>query len=1167
MADPLDLIAQRESGGKPYVGWGGVDLSAAPLDKYGFPIWDGRPGPQGVSHAAGLYQIQPGTWRPYAEKLGVTDFSPASQRRVAEAIYADQGYAPWSSYNPRLAADIGQSGPVEGAYDPSIGAVRVHVYPRQPEEPSEPLMLLDALLGRHETEQVPAEQGNALLDQMLLGPQGSPQASGTPSGPTVGAETTNAITAPLEAPQRAFRDVGLPSAPPSVPPMATLGPQPTVTAPGVATPGPQAGGELLDELLGIGSAHAAPPPLQPTPTPTQTAPSPPMPAALAPTVPDEGGGGALLDKMLAVAGRVVGITAPALTPPVPLDPSQNAFTRGQLSIPQTVGQLAEGLWEGIKIPGEVVSGERAGTEEDALAFLPMVMGGAPAGTLGTGVRAGDAVRNLFHTPEARAAKTFQRAEAETARGDIREAVGNARRRKAQETAAVEELRRLSSSLVPDFERYIREVHAGGAPPPPAAMRLLDYMQGVGKLAPGDGTLVPMAKALRSAYDRVRTEIESEIENFAGRDDYVRQMWVETKGRGPNAPLPDSIRRAGRQGSGASLKEHKIPTISEGINAGRTPAILDPIENMLHYVSGMEDFLAWNRAHRIGVERGHISPTSAEGLVPLDGRLGGFVAPGYARIWNNYIGKGFHQWPAVGAIYDKALHAVNTVTAAKLGLSGYHAYNIAQETAVAGLSNAFGLLRQGELAAALKEAGYSATVIPKLVQQMGRGKRLQEAYLDMSQPLGSTREHQLADLYAAGGGRATGRGGEYNASAMENYWRAWKRGSLGMELKTGMRDILGKPGEAPVPRALMAVPRTAGLFAREMGRIMQTVSAPLFDTMIPRIKFAAWADEMEAWFQRHPTSTAEEQMAESRRLIDSMDDRFGEMIQDNLFWNRLLKQSLNMSLVSVGWEYGSLRAFGGAVKDIAQGKIMSPRARWLYAFPVIMGISGAAYQYLKTGKPPEGAEDLGFPQSGGTTPEGQPERALLPGYEKDPVQWFHELFKHGDIFAPNPQGLVPIMAGKLNPAMKTIGELATNKNWMNQPITGEQPLTPGWFKAYAKHVLEAYTPIPLQQEILKGSNIGRGERFGGIRPAPAYIEDPQRADDQEVKRDVAALQAKLRGLYGHGRRTMEEEQALRVQGDEIRQQIRKLMDDYRARKIVRQKQPGKVPALEQRLAPQ
>jgi muramidase (phage lysozyme) len=73
----------------PYViGTGGVNLSGAPTDAYGFPIWSGT----GNSHAAGAFQFQPGTWDSIASQYNLNFQNPADQN--AGAWYnAQQAYA------------------------------------------------------------------------------------------------------------------------------------------------------------------------------------------------------------------------------------------------------------------------------------------------------------------------------------------------------------------------------------------------------------------------------------------------------------------------------------------------------------------------------------------------------------------------------------------------------------------------------------------------------------------------------------------------------------------------------------------------------------------------------------------------------------------------------------------------------------------------------------------------------------------------------------------------------------------------------------------------------------------------------------------------------------------------------------------------------------------
>jgi hypothetical protein len=108
--DPgLALVIKDESAGRPFVGYGGADLSNAPLDKYGFPIWSGVMGPAGRTHAAGLGQIEPATWREFAHP-GESFSNTADQLRVMQRIRAARGYAPWANFNTTLRDDLTKQG-------------------------------------------------------------------------------------------------------------------------------------------------------------------------------------------------------------------------------------------------------------------------------------------------------------------------------------------------------------------------------------------------------------------------------------------------------------------------------------------------------------------------------------------------------------------------------------------------------------------------------------------------------------------------------------------------------------------------------------------------------------------------------------------------------------------------------------------------------------------------------------------------------------------------------------------------------------------------------------------------------------------------------------------------------------------------------------------------
>ena len=87
----LSMIRQFESGGDYTILFGGghfSDFSRHPNVKE--PITMGKYAGQ-VSTAAGAYQINIGTYNQFAPKLGITDFSPASQDALGYSILQSTG--------------------------------------------------------------------------------------------------------------------------------------------------------------------------------------------------------------------------------------------------------------------------------------------------------------------------------------------------------------------------------------------------------------------------------------------------------------------------------------------------------------------------------------------------------------------------------------------------------------------------------------------------------------------------------------------------------------------------------------------------------------------------------------------------------------------------------------------------------------------------------------------------------------------------------------------------------------------------------------------------------------------------------------------------------------------------------------------------------------------
>lgn len=101
----------ESSGSNAYhQGVGGVDLSGAPTDAYGFPQWGGF----GNSHAAGEFQFQPATWDRIAAEHGLNFQNPADQNAAAWYLAQDT-YA--QKTGGSLADDLaaGKTGQVQNA--------------------------------------------------------------------------------------------------------------------------------------------------------------------------------------------------------------------------------------------------------------------------------------------------------------------------------------------------------------------------------------------------------------------------------------------------------------------------------------------------------------------------------------------------------------------------------------------------------------------------------------------------------------------------------------------------------------------------------------------------------------------------------------------------------------------------------------------------------------------------------------------------------------------------------------------------------------------------------------------------------------------------------------------------------------------------------------------
>lgn len=650
-----------------------------------------------------------------------------------------------------------------------------------------------------------------------------------------------------------------------------------------------------------------------------------------------------------------------------------------------------------------------------------------------------------------------------------------------------------------FEPYARTVNAMS---PMGHLDLLDYMEGRPRAkAPSDPAMRAFADDFKGEMDIRRRKLESmpSTEQAKFVDDYVTHFWKD--------PVKAEVFfGAGKQGSGKFLKERTIGSISDGVRAGLDPVTTNPIEIGLRYVANADRFIALNEMLDTGRQTGavkYFNPAKIpDGWTQLEGRLGRkadqvAAAPtDWARIYNNYISQGAHASPEYGRAYDTLRHGTNAVTSLELGLSGYHTLTMGQEAMVTQLAKGIKSLRGGQLSEGIKDL---VKVPTAPITMAMRGNKLRDVYLGRTP--GSAETRQIADLLTEAGGRGSGykHSPDYEFSGAGSYFTAFKRGLLRAQLKEDAKSIATSPLAGP-----------AKVMAKNVGRIMDTVAQPLFEKLVPSLKNGANFERMKQWLDQNPMATQEQKVAEARKIVDSTDNRFGEMIQDNVFWNKGLKQAAMLAMRSWSWTVGGVvREIGGGLRDVAKAPFTrqwTDKMDYVIALPLIYVAQSMVVQYLMTGKPPEGMQDLLGPRTGGVDARnGQPERLLMPGYMKD-VFGFYE---HPVDEAKNKIGTAPRM----------VTELLSNRNWRDDPIAspkdqGESWLAhvPTWMKDYFNYITENLGPISLRN-IAKGqktgSNVGPIGTALGVRPASSYITDPQGYEDMMTKLKGRKWKDKLR----------------------------------------------------------
>lgn len=440
--------------------------------------------------------------------------------------------------------------------------------------------------------------------------------------------------------------------------------------------------------------------------------------------------------------------------------------------------------------------------------------------------------------------------------------------------------------------------------------------------------------------------------------------------------------------------------------------------------------------------------SGSNETPVGGMVvkGQFWAPEQvATIINNYLSPGLRG----NAIYDAYMGVGNLMNAAQLGLSAFHLGFTSMEAAVSRVALSLRMAAAGRFAS----AGRTFLTSPAApVTNFLRGRKLYDAYLHPERA--DAEMTQIVRALVAGGGRVR----------MDDFY------------KTGAIEGLKKALDEHNPW---------GAAWRAFPAFVELTVKPILEYVVPRQKMGVFFDharlELEKLGKNPLPADVREAMAEQ---WDSVDNRMGQLVYDNLFWNKAGKDLAMASVRAVGWNVGTLREIGGGLIDFTtaykrhkQGdEAFTTKMSYIVALPIFVGMVGAIYTYLATGEPPKELKDYYFPRTGRIGPDGDPERVSLPSYIKD----VYHYSKHP----------VHTIESKLHPAIEALAEMLHNKDFYGTMIVDPEAPLPEKVTEYAKFMARTFTPFGIRNALdARSRNQSLGTQalnFIGITPAPREL---------------------------------------------------------------------------------
>ena len=430
--------------------------------------------------------------------------------------------------------------------------------------------------------------------------------------------------------------------------------------------------------------------------------------------------------------------------------------------------------------------------------------------------------------------------------------------------------------------------------------------------------------------------------------------------------------------------------------------------------------------------------------PMAGQVdaGGVVVKGHwqapepaARIVNNFLSPGLRDR---SILFRGFLGAGNLLNQAQLGFSAFHLGFTTIDVAVSKLALAIYQMAHGDVVKGLKSA---ALVPASPVTNLMRGHQMLKEW--NAPGTQSAIIGELVDAAVAAGGRAK----------MDSFYQT----NVTKNMLAAFRAQKWFMGAIRLPFAAV-----------------EQAARPIMEWIVPRQKMGVFADLAQYELEKLGTNASDPDVqAALARAWDSVDNRLGQLVYDNLAWHKATKDLAMVSVRSVGWNLGTIREVGGGAADIPKlfkPEGMTTRTAYLIALHLLAGLAGAVAYYLAHGHMPHKLKDYYFPT------DAQGHRWSLPTYIKDEYEWTHD-----------PERTA---AGKVHPLIQMLVEMIANKDFFDHQIANPHHSLVKRAEEEAAFIAKQYVSLGLRPNQRKGHVVTPEERalgFVGVKPAPKSLD--------------------------------------------------------------------------------